>query len=277
MSMFKINTNIGALNAYNALAKINQQTQNSQLRLATQKRINTVADDTSGYNVGKSLEGRVAVMQAAQGNISAAKDLLATAETSLQSMNDLLNQVKAKITDANDPTKNKESLANDIMALGKEILNMIDKTDYNGTTLLTGASYSSNLFTFQTGHDSTDTMKLGFADQITNLGTDITALSSGIASTSSAILGVLTNANNLQEKITKALGEIGTDTQRLNVKDSYLTAAVSNATSSISRLFDTDMVMEQLNATKGSIAGQASMAMLSQLNLAPQNILSLFN
>ncbi len=38
---FRINTNVEALNAYNALAKINSQTEKAQLRLATQKRINT--------------------------------------------------------------------------------------------------------------------------------------------------------------------------------------------------------------------------------------------
>ena len=122
---FQIRTNIGALQAYNALSKVNEDTFKAQLRLATQKRINSVADDTSGYNVGKSLEGRVSVMKAAQGNVSSAKDMLATAETSLQNINDLLNQIKAKVVDANDPTKDKSSLANDVVALGNEISNII--------------------------------------------------------------------------------------------------------------------------------------------------------
>ncbi len=273
MSLFKINTNTGALNAYNALAKVNKLTQDSQLRLATQKRINSVADDTSAFNVGKSLEGRVAVMQAAQGNVGSAKDLLATAESSIQSINDLLNQIKSKAADANDPTKNKESLANDIKALGNEISNMLSTTDFNGTNLLSGTSFSAG-FTFQTGHASGDTLTLGFSGSSGKLGTiDLSAIT---GATSATIAAAGTAAGTAQSKVSDALGSIGNDIQRLNVKDEYLTAAISNATSSISRLFDTDMVMEQLNATKGSIAGQASMAMLGQLNFAPQSVLSLF-
>jgi hypothetical protein len=39
---FQINTNVGALKAYNALAKVNAQAQKAQLRLATGSRINEV-------------------------------------------------------------------------------------------------------------------------------------------------------------------------------------------------------------------------------------------
>ncbi|MDP4174345.1 MAG: flagellin [Bacteroidota bacterium] len=51
---------------------------------------------------------------------------------------------------------------------------------------------------------------------------------------------------------------------------------MANSKASVSRLFDADMAMEQLNATKGTIGAQAATAMLSQLNSAPQNILQLF-
>jgi flagellin len=40
-------------------------------------------------------------------------------------------------------------------------------------------------------------------------------------------------------------------------------------------LFDADMAMEQLNATKSSIGGQAATSMLAQLNFAPQAVLQL--
>ena len=60
------------------------------------------------------------------------------------------------------------------------------------------------------------------------------------------------------------------------MKDSYLTSAITNASASISRLFDADMAMEQLNATKGQIGQQIATAMLAQTNANPQNLLSLF-
>ena len=108
---FQINTNLDALKAYNALATVNSQTSKAQLRLASQKRINSVADDTSGYRVGKELEGKVALMKAAQGNIGSAKNILSTAESALSNINDLLTQIKGKVLDASDPTKNLGALA----------------------------------------------------------------------------------------------------------------------------------------------------------------------
>jgi len=97
---FQINTNIGALKAYNALADLNSKTEKAQLRLATQKRINSVSDDTSGFNVGKSLDQKVQLMQAAKGIVGSAKDMLATAESQLISIKDMLIQIKSKIADA---------------------------------------------------------------------------------------------------------------------------------------------------------------------------------
>ncbi len=264
---FRINTNVEALNAYNALAKINSQTEKAQLRLATQKRINSAADDTSGYRVGKELEGKISIMKAAQGNIGAAKNMLSTAETALSSINDLLIQVKGKVADSIDPTKNLSALASDVKALGSEISSIFTGTKFNDTALLSGTGLpGSSNFTFKTGESETTTINFGTLNTL-----DLSSLS-GAASGNISTIDVTTIENAVKD----ALGSIGNYTQRLDVKEDYLSSAISNATASVSRLFDADMAMEQLNATKGQIGNQVATAMLSQLNSAPQNILSLF-
>ena len=65
-------------------------------------------------------------------------------------------------------------------------------------------------------------------------------------------------------------------TQRLDIKENTLNVAITNAQSTISRLFDADMAKQQLIATKDSIMSQTATAMLAQLNAAPQQILQLF-
>lgn len=57
---FRIATNIGAMNAYNALDSINQQLENDQLQLASGKRINSAGDDPAGYTIGTKLQARSA-------------------------------------------------------------------------------------------------------------------------------------------------------------------------------------------------------------------------
>ncbi len=269
---FQINTNLDALKAYNALATVNAQTSKAQLRLASQKRINSVADDTSGYRVGKELEGKVALMKAAQGNIGSAKNILSTAESALSNINDLLTQIKGKVLDASDPTKNLTSLANDINALGDEISSIFTNTKFNDTTLLSGSSVPTNSnFAFKTGESESTTVNFGTLNTI-SLGS-ITSSGTGKA-TSANITSV--DVSSIQTAVQDALGKIGNFSQRLDVKDSYLTSAITNASASISRLFDADMAMEQLNATKGQIGQQIATAMLSQTNTNPQNLLSLF-
>ncbi|MBZ0198627.1 MAG: flagellar biosynthesis protein FliC [Ignavibacteriaceae bacterium] len=265
MSLFKINTNVGALNAYNALAKVNAQTQKASLRLATQKRINSVADDTSGFRVGKELQGKVTLMQASQGNIGSAKDMLSTAESALSAINDLINQIKGKVADSIDPSKNQASLASDVVALGNEINSIFSNTKFNDTALLSGASYSAG-FSFRTGVEETTSVNFGTMNTL-----DISALTGATSASVSTV-----SVSTVETAVQNALGSIGNFSQRLDVKDEYLTAAISNATASVSRLFDADMAMEQLNATKGQIGSQVATSMLAQMNSAPQGILALF-
>lgn len=271
---FQINTNVGALNAYNALAKVNSKAEKAQLRLATGSRINSVADDTSGYRVGKELQGKVSLMQAAQGNIGSAKDLLSTAESALSSINDLINQIKGKVADANDPSKNLTSLANDILALGDEIDSIFSNTKFNDTALLSGVSGSySNSFAFQTGSSEKTTVDFGTMNTLDLA--SITSAGSGNVD-AATITAYTTAADTIQTAVQNALGKIGNFQQRLDVKDEFLTSAISNATATVSRLFDADMAMEQLNSTKASIGSQVATSMVAQLNSAPQQILSLF-
>lgn len=266
---FRINTNLSALNAYNALARVNASTDKAQLRLASQLRINSVADDTSGYRVGKELMGKVSLMKAAQGNIGAATDTLSTAESALTNVNDLLIQIKGKVAEANDPTKNLTALANDIIALGDEISSIFTSTKFNDTQLLSGSSYGSG-FTFQTGETEKTTINFGTMNTL-----DLASISGSSGVVTSSTVASL-SVSTLETDVQNALGKIGNYIQRLDVKDGYLTNAVSNATSSISRLFDADMAFEQLNATKGQIGQQIAVSMLAQLNAQPQTLLTLF-
>jgi len=314
---FRINSNIGALQAYNALAKTNAAQQNAQLRMATRKRINSVSDDVSGFNVGKSLESKVNVMNSAKSNISSAKNILSTAESALLLVKDKLTQIRNYVADASDATKDRQALAANINSLGSEIKNIFETTKFNDTHLLMGQTAQSSLgssptsaqyaqsLTFQTGADATDRLTLDFAKDLasagavgtastSNLAADvanaITSLTASMGSTDAAAAEKITDLasfsgtgadtssiiGKFEKSVNDALGKIGNFSQRLDVKDEYLTSAITNAQASVSRLFDADMAMEQLNATKAQIGGQVATSMLGQLNFAPQNVLSLF-
>jgi len=404
---FAINTNLSAFQVYDSLAKINTNTQKAQLRLATMKKINSVADDTSGFKVGTTLQGQNAVKQADLNNVSSATNYVSTAESSLQLINEKLNQISAKYQDSLDPLKSKASIAKDITALADEIDSILKNTKINGSNLLaqadgtelvgnavfgvggdvtmdfasssylkvddlnavlnggavadpgvrailseitnandpyTGGNQTSIIhaeFADGTSNDysiaitDTDTSTIGdlfnvlednmFADNflaisggynffdgsvdimiahrdltnwayisnITSLettsGYDITG-ALGITKHSSASAGagglrasdadtVLEAASDIADvtnNVKAALGRIGNISQTLESRNEFLTSSIANNTALISKIFDADMAMEQLNATKGSIGGQIGVNMLSQVNAAPQQLLSLF-
>jgi len=267
---------MGAQKAYNALSALNSQTEKAQLKIATQKKINSVSDDTSAFNIGKALEAKVSLMKSAQKNVGSAKDLLATAETQLISMRDQITQIKAKIGDAGNSAVDLNSLQEDIKAIATEINASITNTKFNDTELLASSAQAG--FTFQTGVASTDTIAIDYADDVaTNFGTsktEIDALSS--ASTRDNFTALATNLDAFEATVTSALGKIGNYTQRLDAKDDFLTTAVANSEASVSRLFSADMATEQMDATKNSIGSQISQSMFAQMNASSSQVLSLF-
>lgn len=284
---FRVNTNTDALQAYNFLSKANQMTAKSQLKLASGKRILSVADDTSGFNIGTSLKGKVSVMKGAQSNIAAAKNMLATGEGSLMSINDLLTKIEDKLSDATNPTTDRTALQDDIKALSNEIHSILKNTKFNDTQLLFSAAGAG--FTFQVG-ESTDTLSLDFASALASTSAggygsgisesissfvNVTAATLASTSGASSTAALQTALSNLKTAVSGSLGKIGNFTQRLDIKEDTLNVSIANAESSISRLFDADMASEQLNATRSSILGQAATAMFSQLNFAPQQVLQL--
>jgi len=133
---FSVNTNLGSLQAYNALSRINVAAQKAQIQLATQKKINSVADDTSGYNTGKKLQAQTMQQKSELSNISDAQNYMSTAESALSQINDKLNQIATKQIDSKDPLKDSASIAKDIRTLAGEIDSILKNTNINGTQLL---------------------------------------------------------------------------------------------------------------------------------------------
>jgi len=257
---FQINTNLDALSAYNALAKVNASTAKAQLRLATMKRINSVADDTSGFRVGKELEAENLRYQAQLGNIASAKNWLSTGESALMQVLDKLNQIDAKQQDALDPLKNSTALANDVVVLADEINNILTNTTINGANVLASANQSFGAGTTLT----------------VNIGAEIGTFTAHITSLQNTSSNLTYSITSFRDNIKTALGYIGNRAQTFDSREEFITAAKTNNTATISRFFDADMALEQLNVTKGQIGIQIGTAMLAQVNVAPQSLLSLF-
>lgn len=271
----RINTNIAAFNALNALNSVNREMGMHQLRLASGKRVNSAQDDPSGYVISKKMEGRIRALGAAVDNVGDAQSVLSVAEGAYQTVADILTQVKEKQTRAANGAfgaDEKTAIANEINKLMSEIDDVNDQTKFNGTVLFkkTGAdtAYSQS---FQVGEGSTDTLTVGFS--ATTGATALLGVAAG--SVTSANISTLT-ADTALNTVNTEIGSIGGQLNRLSTKESNLNTAITNTEAAKSRILDADIAKEQISAVKLQILQQTATAQLAQANSSPQVFLSLF-
>jgi flagellin len=266
----RINTNIAAMNALSSLNSINRDLGIHQERLATGKRINTSADDPSGYVISKKMEGRIRSMNAALDNVGDAQSLYGVAEGAYQKVADLLVQIKEKQTRFSNGamgSDEKTAIATEISSLASEIDDIVTTTKFNGVQLLS-STFSQN---FQVGEASTETFGVAFSSSVSS-GALLSVAAGSITSANVASLSVDTGL----QTVNTAIGQIGAKLNRLDAKESNLNTAITNTEAAKSRIFDADIAKEQIKAAKLQILQQTSTSMLAQANQSPQVFLSLF-
>lgn len=270
----RIGGNIQAMQALNSLNKINQELGIRQLRLATGKRINSAEDDAAGFVISKTLQHRGKGLSVALGNVGDAKSMLAIAESGLDSILDILETMKEKVTQAASDTlgvSERNAIEDEIDALTAEIDDIVDETTFNGSTLLTDVDK-----TIQTGEATTDSLLIAVSTQnhkASNLTVADANINVSSSSFSSAALG---NINTALTTVKNSIASIGSYQARLSTKETTLTNAITNTEASRSRIADADFAKEQLEALKLQIMQQTATSALAQANAAPQIILSLF-
>ncbi len=271
----RINTNVGALNAFNALNNLNSKIGTHQLRLASGKRINSAADDPAGYTISQKLIARSRSLSAALNNVGEAKNILSVAEGGLQSINDLLVGMKEKVIQAGNGSYGSEEL-NAVVTQLQDMLNEIDdiisETKFNGTKLL-DANFTSK--TFQTGSDSGDSLSVSLSATIDSADFGLNSITSASLN-SSNISTTLSSLDTAINRVSGELQKVGSLISRLDVKEGTLQTAITNTDAAASRIRDADIAKEQLELTKLQILQQTATVQLAQANAAPQNILQLF-
>ncbi len=267
---FRIATNIGAMNAYNALNSINKQLQSAQLELATGKRINSAGDDPAGYTIGQKLQARSAGLSQALTNVGDAQSILSTAEGGLQAINNILVNVKTLVTEAGNAGLGSDELqalvtqVNDYM---NEIGQTISQTKFNGKALIDGTFTGKS---FQVGADSGDTLSVGISTTV-----DSSSLSLNGISTAN-IASALSSVDSAITTVSAVLQYVGSLESRLSFKSQVLNSSLTNVDAATSGIMDADIAKVQVNATKLQILQQTATVQLAQANSLPSGVLRLF-
>lgn len=311
----RIRTNIPAENAYNSLLSASNDIANRQLRLSTGKRINSAADDVSGYITSRALGARNGALKSALNSVGDAKNVTSITQDALDNINSLLTQIKDAASIASSGalgTDEKVALAKGAYRLSQQIQFVTDATVFGGRQLLQGAysgdwtiGYYANNKLLDIAIDLT-TSNVDFNVQSNNFNLNATNAAtnvSGAGATATSFAGVTSlNLQDFNDVSASNLGIFG-DTQvnatitslaealnnvnkvasylggiqvRLNSQEELLNSQITNYKAAVSRLEDADVATEQMSLVKSQFLQQASLVSLSQANQAPSQYLQLF-
>lgn len=174
MSGLTIGHNLGAMSALDAL-NTNSSALNSALqKLSTGKRINSAADDASGYAISQEMQSQINGLDQASSNAQDGISMLQTASGALNETNSILQQMRQLATQAaNDTntTSDRQNIQQEINQLTDEINRIANTTQYNtqnllqgkeGSSAISGASYGSTGFSkLASGADSANALVSG--------------------------------------------------------------------------------------------------------------------
>jgi flagellin len=290
--MFRINTNILAINGQRNLFQTSKDLTTRMERLSSGLRINHAADDAAGIMASEGMRSQLAGLRVANDNSSRAIALLQTADSGLEQIGVMLIRLKELAEQSADGTlntSNRSGLSTEAAALILEIDRIAASTTYNGISLIASAGDSgarTNL-TFYVGDGTPQTAG---SDQVVSLalkGVVFTAAGVGTIGDTSFVFTVddfLTqvDAQALVTSIDAAVTtlatirtDVGAFQNRLERTQENLQAAIENTARAESNIRDADFALEASAMTRAQILAQTGASMLSQANILPQLALSL--
>ncbi|MHA6669658.1 flagellin N-terminal helical domain-containing protein [Homoserinimonas sp. A447] len=277
----QINTNVAALNAYRNLSNTQNDLSKSLEKLSSGLRINRAADDAAGLAISEGLRSQIGGLTVAARNAQDGISVIQTAEGALTEVHSILQRVRDLAVQAGNDSNNADSrlaIKAESDALADELTRIGNSTNFNGITLLNGATSGDGTgkLTFQVGAGSTAgndqiAIDLSAAD-IATLGADIKALTYDTAANALTTIGAVDTAIT---EVSTSRAAMGAVQNRFESAINSLNVSRENITAAESRIRDTDMASEMVNFTRANLLSQAGTAMLAQANQSNSGVLQL--
>jgi flagellin len=150
----KINSNINAYVAANALSKNQRVMDTAMERLSTGVRINSAADDAAGLAISSKMTSQINGLKQAVRNANDAISLVQVAEGATAGISDMLQRMRELAVQAANGSytaNDRQALDNEFQQLSGEIDRIATDTQWNGKNLLDGTGFASSTATFQVG------------------------------------------------------------------------------------------------------------------------------
>jgi len=277
---FRINTNIGAMNAHRNATMNNVGLDKSLNSLSSGLRINKAADDAAGLSIANKLSAQSQGLGQAIKNSNDGIGLIQTADGALEEYGNIMKRIRVLATQAANDTQDADSrgyIQQEIDALLEEASDINDTTAYNGVQILSGTTPNTAVggtFIFHTGAYSTETQSVVIA---ANQVSDHAAVSASQITVNSQLSAESTIAvmDTAIKSIDGKRATLGAAQNKLESTVRNISVTQVNVAAAESQIRDVDFAAESANFAKHNILAQSGSYAMSQANAVQQNVLRL--
>ena len=285
-----LNTNVQALLTTNALWHRNNALEKASTNLSLGTKINKSGDDPSGLAVANKMKLQIKGLEMADRNVNDAVSMLQTAEGGIGEMQNIVQRMRELAVQASNDTlteSDRELIQKEVVELSEELNSISEKMEFNKKKLLND-DYDS--FIFQIGGSTGQELEIDFkqlnavvlgvstttAREYDEDGNPTRNVINGIDYTTiQGAQDALSRCDKAIDRINNYRAKIGANQNRLEKTSNALVISEENTHAALSRVIDTDMAAEMSEYTKNNVLVQAGIAMLSQANQRPNQLLSL--
>ena len=268
-----INNNPASIAAQRNLTVNSGLLQRSVEHLSSGLRITRAADDAAGLAVSETLRAHIRSINQATRNANDGISLTQVADGAAATIGNLLSRLRelsSQSASGTVGTTERSYLDQEFSSLRSEIDRIATVTEFNGQSLLSGATNSFEVFVgFKSGAGNSLSADLN----------DLDLASIGLAnvdiSTSANAQSALSNIDSAISSVATARAEYGSIQNRFEAAISNLQVTSENFTAAESRIRDADIAYETSQFTKNQVLVQSGIAILAQANALPQQALAL--
>lgn len=291
-------TNLGSMSALESLQATQQALLNTQNQVSSGLRVASAKDNASDWVTSTTMKSNIASLQQVSQNLGNANSILGTAVAGATSVASLIQQVRAKVASATDPSTNVAATQNEVDQLVNQIGATIQSSAFNGVNLLNNSTPAGLTFVASTANNYTvagaasSTIATGAAVDLTTSATGTNATmkalynlvdSGGTGGGLAAIAAGTTTIDSALKTIDTAAGTVsasaaqyGAVQQNVEGQQTFVNNLVSTLQSGVSNLVDANMTTELARLSALQVQQQLGTQALSIANTAPQLILKLF-
>ncbi|PZQ94502.1 MAG: flagellin [Cereibacter sphaeroides] len=282
---FSVNSNIGAMAALQSLNETNKGLSQVQSRINTGLKVASTKDDSASYTIAQSLRGDLGGLQSVSASLSRAKSVTDVAVAGAEQISDLVNQMKAKATQAADDgidQASRDAINKDFVALRDQITTIVNASEFNGTNLLkSGGGTVTALQSLKDGDTTSATTwdpdSLDVANQGLDLGGSVVTVGDtheiATQADAQAMVDTLTTT---QDNMSTSLSDLGAASRKIDAQASFTSKLSDVIEAGIGNLVDADLAKESAKLQALQVKQQLGVQALSIANQAPQTIMSLF-